>query len=58
MSETFGENTISQEEYDKIFKYIILAYVIVLMLTTYFSMSITNYFSMEDWAQMERSDFF
>jgi hypothetical protein len=39
-SRQLGENTISQDEYDKIFKYILLTYVIVLILTTYFSVSI------------------
>jgi len=41
MSE-FGKNIISQDEYDKIFKYIILACIIILILTIYFSVSIIN----------------
>jgi uncharacterized membrane protein YukC len=57
MSEFGKKNTISQDEY-KIFKYIILAYVIILILTIYFSVSIINYLSGEHWTQMERSDFF
>jgi hypothetical protein len=49
MSE-FRKNTISQDEYYKIFKNIILAYVIILILTIYFSLYIINYLSMEHWA--------
>lgn len=54
----FGENTISQDEYDKIFKYVILINVIALILTTYINVPIINYFSMENWKQMVRRVFF